>query len=1537
MARRSWLLRRTGISPFVIACVLLYAAWRLVPPSDPISSTVRDAVQLQPPSATHVNLLSISSGPLQSQPPQPPPPPQQQQQRTEASPYVASRTLEVTAYGSPIPPPDMSLKPTTSGSRSLIPSVVPSATPSTSYSLAPAASVLHAVSGAATASPSAAPAPLKAVPITLPICAGGDDDGISMRSFARTREGLLVRWNAAALAESSKGALVMLCDAERGVARVAAGTPRWSQGSDGSGAPCDDDVPVYRGVPPGHPLRGQQTDWVARQYRHARRASIAAAMSPAAPVVTADGEGAAAQVEATGAGSSHAWPLRDLLPLPAVVVGGAGNAHLHAKLGAARLADWLVSPRGTSLPILTRPVVSELFRTGLGNESYNASSAVAETARLLLGHASFLTVNAVVANRSGVALPTLRQPWISPLLSFVVSKRTLETLVPAEVGLVARGLRRACRAIARADVARHWEGAVGLASALRDKGCRAGNDEVPTSDHAANANTARDVLEAALGPVNASAPGQSAARVESSQALLHARRWPSTSQLATMGDLPSVASSASPATPEAPALGDVGEAVSDDSATNSQVAMALLSRVDVDVAGSDLRAVEHISARSAGRVHARTADELAAAVAASSPPTDPASAEAVRTMLTRLARITPVSSYDDVPLPWLGMDERFAMRIEQSDPDSDASQVIDSMGSGIDVVSVTASVSSATVWGALRSFNTLVQSVDSWGLLGGDNRSSATDLLHFVIREDVSEISSPPSPALAALATSLSPGCVADVVAAASVGQMRRLLRDVDASLPIPVSFPLVVADEPWRPWRGLSVDTSRHFLPTPVLRRHIDAMAMSGLSVFHWHISDAQSWPLEMETYPELAGAGAWLTRNVTVPLHGDDTATSAQQPQQRLTYTRRDALDVVRYAADRGVRVVPEIDMPAHTRAMGVSAELSPILAHCDAVAGGGGTDVHAWDKYALNPTSARTYAAIGAVLAELTVLFPDRHAHFGADEVFADCWAAVPELGTWAATHLPGLTAALAGGASAQPAARGSFVGGHSSPAYIALLTHFLHTTHALLRAVNRTGASWVDSHELLVAAGPRVAQGGRHLQQLLDPLHVPRTFVDVAVMPAESVKLARAAANAFAARATQRRPVMSRSRRRLTEANGASVPGRDSSPAGGTDRQRSALDVGFNASDTASLLRYGYPLDGTGDGGLVQGWKCWEQHADPGLLDAAEAAADTLPRGRTSSRLLLNAACWYTDYSSPWAEFARRWPLPDTARSLRRMAALAAAAAVEEAGNDNIGSFALPAWALALFSVVPYAGGEAAVWSERMDGANSVARVWPRTAVIGDVLTSQSGILMRVRGAINAAVERVGAAGGDAGSPLRVSEVAMGSPDAEAWTSAWGPRLVDTEAQLPMLRFSAVRLLAATRRLWSEGIAASPLAVWPDGMLPPIGGAGGVTKLPQMLRPPVEDRLDSIAFNGMAPGTEQAVQRGSDIIPGLPPRGSELGGAAPLTPSHRLRALLWNVANGGGDARRRRLSRSDGSDIRRRLRGAGARYAGLLQYLRARRTV
>jgi len=182
------------------------------------------------------------------------------------------------------------------------------------------------------------------------------------------------------------------------------------------------------------------------------------------------------------------------------------------------------------------------------------------------------------------------------------------------------------------------------------------------------------------------------------------------------------------------------------------------------------------------------------------------------------------------------------------------------------------------------------------------------------------------------------------------------------------------IQDRPRFPWRGLMLDVSRHWMPVEVVERNLDAMAAVKLNVFHWHLSDDQGFRAESRRFPRLQQLGS----------DGD-------------FYTQADIHRVVAYARDRGIRVVPEFDMPGHTNSWLVGY---PELASAPGPYSIGRT----WGVYdgAMDPTREETYEFLDAFLAEMTQLFPDPYFHIGGDEVNGKQWGQSAAIQAFAKEH-------------------------------------------------------------------------------------------------------------------------------------------------------------------------------------------------------------------------------------------------------------------------------------------------------------------------------------------------------------------------------------------------------------------------------------------------------------------------------------------------------------------------------------------------------
>lgn len=182
------------------------------------------------------------------------------------------------------------------------------------------------------------------------------------------------------------------------------------------------------------------------------------------------------------------------------------------------------------------------------------------------------------------------------------------------------------------------------------------------------------------------------------------------------------------------------------------------------------------------------------------------------------------------------------------------------------------------------------------------------------------------------------------------------------------------IEDRPRFPWRGLMIDSSRHWMPLELILRNLDAMAAVKLNVFHWHLSDDQGFRIESKRWPKLAEMGS-----------------------DGHYYTQDQVRDVIEYARQRGIRVIPEFDIPGHTQSWFPG---HPELASTPMQYTIGRT----WGIYypVMDPTREETYTFLDAFLSEMCALFPDPYFHIGGDEVNPKEWKENARIMAFAKEH-------------------------------------------------------------------------------------------------------------------------------------------------------------------------------------------------------------------------------------------------------------------------------------------------------------------------------------------------------------------------------------------------------------------------------------------------------------------------------------------------------------------------------------------------------
>ena len=203
---------------------------------------------------------------------------------------------------------------------------------------------------------------------------------------------------------------------------------------------------------------------------------------------------------------------------------------------------------------------------------------------------------------------------------------------------------------------------------------------------------------------------------------------------------------------------------------------------------------------------------------------------------------------------------------------------------------------------------------------------------------------------------------------------LQTFLQLVDVS-PDGFSVPAVtIQDRPRFPWRGLMMDSARHFIPLEVIRRNLDGMEAVKMNVFHWHLSENQGFRAESKKFPKLHESGS-----------------------DALYYTQDEIRELIAYARDRGIRVVPEFDMPGHSTAW--------FVGHPELASGKGPYEIERrWGIFdpAMDPTNEKVYKFLDDFIGEMARIFPDHYFHIGGDEVNGKEWDANPKIQAYVKTH-------------------------------------------------------------------------------------------------------------------------------------------------------------------------------------------------------------------------------------------------------------------------------------------------------------------------------------------------------------------------------------------------------------------------------------------------------------------------------------------------------------------------------------------------------
>jgi hexosaminidase len=198
------------------------------------------------------------------------------------------------------------------------------------------------------------------------------------------------------------------------------------------------------------------------------------------------------------------------------------------------------------------------------------------------------------------------------------------------------------------------------------------------------------------------------------------------------------------------------------------------------------------------------------------------------------------------------------------------------------------------------------------------------------------------------------------------------------------------IIDKPRFQWRGMHLDVSRHFFPKEFMKTYIDMIAMHKMNVFHWHLTDDQGWRIEIKKYPRLTEVGAWRVDRENQEWNNRDSQRVGEKATYGGFYTQEDIRDVIKYAADHHVTVVPEIEMPAHAMAALAAYPQYSCKGVPLTVPPGG-----VWpDDQIYCAGNDSTFYFLQDVLSEVIDLFPGKYIHIGGDEADKTEWKKCPK---------------------------------------------------------------------------------------------------------------------------------------------------------------------------------------------------------------------------------------------------------------------------------------------------------------------------------------------------------------------------------------------------------------------------------------------------------------------------------------------------------------------------------------------------------------
>jgi hexosaminidase len=198
------------------------------------------------------------------------------------------------------------------------------------------------------------------------------------------------------------------------------------------------------------------------------------------------------------------------------------------------------------------------------------------------------------------------------------------------------------------------------------------------------------------------------------------------------------------------------------------------------------------------------------------------------------------------------------------------------------------------------------------------------------------------------------------------------------------------ITDAPVFPWRGMHLDVSRHFFPKEFVKKYIDLIAMHKMSIFHWHLTDDNGWRIEIKKYPLLTEVSAWRVDREDKPWGQRELIKPGEKTTYGGFYTQDDIREIIQYAAERHITIIPEIEMPGHSYEVFASYPEYSCRGEKLSVLPGSywpNSDIFCAGNDA-------TFEFIDGILTEVAALFPSPYIHIGGDEADKTLWKKCPK---------------------------------------------------------------------------------------------------------------------------------------------------------------------------------------------------------------------------------------------------------------------------------------------------------------------------------------------------------------------------------------------------------------------------------------------------------------------------------------------------------------------------------------------------------------